>query len=266
MPILSRNSLQIRALQFFTLTATVLLWEVGGRFSRNVRFAVGTPLEVGKEFIAVLLHGRLHAHFFVTAVEAGTGLTIGVVLGSLVGMSFWFSRTASEAARPILLMAANAPVFALAPLLVIWLGIGLSMKIALAFYFSFFFAVANTQEGVDRVSKELVEIHYIFGGSRLDVFRKVVVPGALDAVFSAMRRSVALSLLGAFVGEFIASNQGLGYLILRSAGVFNVPRALAVSFAFVILAFLLDWIGKEVERRRASILQFLSVPRVARRS
>ena len=94
------------------------------------------------------------------------------------------------------------------------------------------------------------------------IFFKVVIPGSLDWMFSSMRLNVGFGLLGAFIGEFIASDKGLGYLILRASALYNVPRALAAAVGIAVLALLLDWGARWIEKHRHVVVQLISVPRL----
>lgn len=250
---------RVLAVRAIVVVAVLSIWEIAGRSSGKVSFVIATPSSAAVEFWNLLTAEGLLNHTLVTGGEAGLGLVIGVSVGSVIGLCFWYSRTTYDALHPIFVVAANAPVFAFAPLLVVWFGIDFGMKVALSFFFTFFAAIVQTHRGATQVAGDWVEVYRTLGGTKRGAFHRVIVPGALDAVLSSFRASVGLALLGAFIGEFIASSKGLGYLVLRASGVFNVPRALGASVAIVALAVLFDRAAGAIENRRAALLQLLGV-------
>jgi NitT/TauT family transport system permease protein len=146
--------------------------------------------------------------------------------------------------------------------MIIWFGIGIEMKIALAALSTLFISFNQAHRGATSVSKEYVEVMTGMDAPRSKTFLKVIIPGSMDWMFSSMRLNVGFGLLGAFIGEFIASDQGLGYLILRASALYNVPRALAAAAGIALLALALDTIGRWVEAHRYVIVQSISVPRL----
>lgn len=261
-----RRAKKVLALQLTLFVVLLFAWESLGRFSARIFFLVGTPLAVFTEFKQLLLVENLSYHFLVTGGEAVIGLLLGTVVGACVGLSLWYSETAAATARPFIVTLGTLPIFAFAPLMIVWFGIGFGMKVALATFSTVFVAFNQAYRGATLVSHEYVDVLRGMNASRHQIFLKVIVPGSLDWVLSSMRLNVGFGLLGAFIGEFVASNQGLGYLILRAAGLYNIPRALAAAIGITVLALLLDFVARYVEKHRHVLVQILSVPRAIWRS
>jgi NitT/TauT family transport system permease protein len=257
---------KILALQVAFCVILLSAWEALGRSSDSVFFLVGTPSAVFTEFKQLLLVEDLSYHFLVTSGEAVAGLLIGTLVGAGVGLSLWYSETAAATARPFIIALGTLPIFAFAPLMIVWFGIGFSMKVALATFSTVFVAFNQAYRGATLVSHEYVDVLRGMNASRHQIFLKVIVPGSLDWVLSSMRLNVGFGLLGAFIGEFVASNKGLGYLILRAAGLYNIPRALAAAIGIIVLALVLDFLARYVEKHRYVLVQILSVPRSIWRS
>lgn len=193
---------------------------------------------------------------------------LGTLLGCTCGVLLWCSMTVANAARPLVLALASMPIFAIAPLMIVWFGIGFKMKVAMATFATVFVAFNQAYRGARSVEEEYVDILRSMRVSRISLLRKIVIPGSLDWLFSSMRLNVGFGLLGAFMGEFIASEAGLGHLILRAASLYNVPRAMAAALCIVLLAAALDWGAGRVERHRRRIVEVIGVPYLlwARRS
>jgi NitT/TauT family transport system permease protein len=141
------------------------------------------------------------------------------------------------------------PKVALAPLFIIWFGIGLEMKVILTAAIVFFIVFLNTFTGVREVSSELVAILRLMGAKERHLLTKVVIPSAIVWVFTGLRLSVPYALIGAVVGEIIASNRGLGYLVAHAAGQFDTAGTFAALLSIVILALVLNKIVVLAERR-----------------
>lgn len=158
------------------------------------------------------------------------------------------------------------PVFAFAPLMIVWFGIGYSMKVALAAFSTVFVAFNQANKGAKLVDSKYIDMLKGMNAGRKQIFKIVIIPGSIDWVLSSMRLNVGFGLLGAFIGEFISSNDGLGYLILRAGSLYNIPRALAASIGIIILALLLDYVASLIEKKRHLIIQFLSVSKRVRKN
>jgi NitT/TauT family transport system permease protein len=249
-------------LQILVCAISLATWEALGRQSKGAFFLVGTPSAVGSEFWKLLVAGNLVSHFAATGSEAVIGLLIGTFLGGAIGLSLWYSETAALIARPFIIALGTLPIFAFAPLMIVWFGIGWSMKVALAAFSTVFVAFNQSYRGATLVSGEYVDVLKGMDASRHQIFFKVIVPGSLDWVLSSMRLNVGFGLLGAFIGEFIAADRGLGYLILRAGGLYNIPRAFAAAIGITVLALMLDGCARYIEGHRHAVVQVLSVPPV----
>jgi NitT/TauT family transport system permease protein len=173
------------------------------------------------------------------------GSAAGIVAGTLLGRA----QLLAEIVEPFIMAFYSLPKVALAPLFVLWFGIGIEMKIVLTAAVVFFLVFLNTYTGVRSVSRELVTILRLMGASERHVLTKVVIPSAITWVFAGLRISVPYALIGAIVGELVASNRGLGFLLSSSAGQFQTAGVFAALFAIVALAFILNLAVKFAEKR-----------------
>ena len=236
-------------------------WEITGRHSSTFFFLLGTPLQITIELVNLVIYENFLFHFLVTAFEAIVGLLIGTTSGLVLGLSLWFSPRIAEISRPYVIILGSLPIVAFAPLMIIWFGIGIEMKVILAAMSTFFIAFNQASRGIGSVSEGYIEVTRGMNFPKRQTFIKVVVPASMEWVFSSMRLSIGFALLGAFIGEFIASDRGLGYIILRASALYNVPRAIAAAAGIALLAIILDNIGRRAEAHRHLICQWVSVPR-----
>lgn len=239
----------------------LLVWELASRGSERVTFLLSRPSQVWDALVEMAISGTLLNDVSVTAGEALLGTAAGTVLGSAVGLALWLSKRATSVAAPFVVVAANFPVFALAPAAIVWLGIGLGMKIFLAAFATFFVSLNLAHQGARMAQERFGGAFDGFRASPWDTYRKLIVPGALDAVFSSMRVNVGLGILGAFIGEFIASEQGLGRAIIRASGLYQIDRVFASALCIIALAALFDRLAHGMAQEKLLIAQAFGVPR-----
>ncbi len=245
------------------LVAIVLLaWEYLSRHFSSVEFAIARPSTIWTALCELCSSVSIFRHVWATGSAALCGMVLGTLLGASLGLMTWFSQTVALILRPFIVALGALPVLAVAPLMIIWFGIDLKMKIALAILSTVFVSFAQSARGAEKVSSKYVDVLKGMNATRIQVFGKVVIPGSMDWVFSSMRLNAGLALLGTFIGEFIASDRGLGFLVLRASSLYDVPRALAASLFIVGLAVLFELLGSTAEKHRNIIIRITCISRL----
>jgi NitT/TauT family transport system permease protein len=174
-------------------------------------------------------------HTWVTTLETIVGFLLAAVIGVATAVVLVYSKTAEKALYPLILFAQVIPKIAIAPILVVWFGFGLTPKIVLAVLIAFFPVVVSAVAGLRSVDPELLELSATMGASRWQTFRKIRFPGALPHLMSGLKVAVTLAVVGAVVGEFVGADRGLGYVLLLASGNLNAP----LLFADLILMSLI---------------------------
>jgi NitT/TauT family transport system permease protein len=264
--ILTPIKFKTRTLIILLLVAVLLLvvlfvWEIAAQREPRLGFLFGRPSLIFSELWSIVKTGEFFSNFFVTGAEALIGTILGTFIGCSLGISLWLSRDIALAVRPIAFALGNLPIFAFAPLMIVWFGTDFTMKVVLAALSTGFVSFSLAYRGAQGAGKEPLELLTAMKASKRHIFLKVIVPASLDSVFQAARLNVGFGLLGAFIGEFISSDKGLGYLILKASGLYNVSRVFAVSFGILLLAIVFDAAAAYLERRSSYIMQFISVPK-----
>jgi NitT/TauT family transport system permease protein len=211
------------------------------------KFFISSPSAIYLSLQSSILSGQFFSNMAVTALEAFLGFTIGAALGVLAGIALGRSAMLAEFFNPFIIAFYSLPKVALAPLFILWLGIGLNMKVTLTASIVFFLVFFNTFSGVRNVSQELIAILRLMGASQRQVLTKVVLPSAITWVFAGLRISVPYALIGAIVGELIASNRGLGAMLSQAQGQFDTAGVFAALFGIVILSSILNLAVKIAE-------------------
>lgn len=201
-------------------------------------FDVQTWLLPAPSAIAVALvqdAGLLWRHTRSTLTEIIVGFGVALACGVLLATAIGISRTLERALYPFIIASQTIPIIVIAPMLLIWVGYGLAPKVIVVALISFFPIVVNMVDGLKSVDRDMVNLMRTLGANRRQVFFKVQVPTSLPYLFSGMRVAIAVSVIGAVIGEWVGSSEGLGYLMLRSKPQFLTERVFA---SIVILSAL----------------------------
>lgn len=208
----------------------LVLWEILVEIIKVPAFILPPPRDLWTAFVKKL--PILGHHAVITFIEAFGGFVLSLVLGVAFAIAVVYSRHLQNTIYPLIVILYAMPKSAFAPLMVIWVGYGLFSKIAIAFLVAFFPIVVNTVVGLKEVEPELIDLARINRGSQLDIFKKIRLPNSLPYMFAGIKVAIVLSVTGAIVAEFVAANEGLGYLILQA------NYSLDTAFALVILLIL----------------------------
>ncbi|MBW4082370.1 ABC transporter permease [Paenibacillus sp. S150] len=200
----------------------VLCWELFTRTGWLDSYYWSSPVRILSTTWTQITEGTLLQDIAYTSGSTIFGFIGGTVLGSLLGLSFWWSRKFAGISEPFLILLNAMPKLALAPILVILLGIGFFSKVALAFAMTVVVAALSAHSGVQSVDKEMEKLMYSLGAKRHQVFTKVVIPWAMPWMISSLRINIALSLAGAIVGEFIASSHGIGRMVIYAGTILDI--------------------------------------------
>jgi len=217
-----------------TLVGLVLAWQLLVRITGVPHFILPDPARVVGRLIAdwdLLLH---HARF--TVAEIVLGLLLGTVLGGAAALALAASAAARRWLLPLLVASQAIPVFALAPLLVLWLGYGLASKVAMATLIIFFPVTAAFHDGLRRTEPGWLDLARSMGASPWAVLRHVRLPAALPAFASGIRVATAVAPIGAVVGEWVGASAGLGYLMLHASGRVQTDLMFAALVVLAVIA------------------------------
>ena len=216
-----------------SLVAGLLLWEWVARYVVKSTLIIVPPSDVVGAFAELLAKGELQTHVYVTGVEFIVGFGLAAVAGVSLGIAIGVSDAVRDVVDPWLSALYATPVVAFAPLFVVWMGIGPSSKVAVAFLLAVLPIIINTSAGIRTTEQNLVDVARSFAASRRQVFRKILIPYALPFIIAGLRLGVGRAIIGVVVAEFFGTRAGLGYMILVSSQLFDTS---ALFVAVVILA------------------------------
>jgi NitT/TauT family transport system permease protein len=234
------------ATQVGILVGGIAFWEIGARMGFIDAFFWSQPSAIFNTLIIFFTAGDAWTDIAFTFRSTILGFLIGTTAGSLFGLSFWWSRNYAAIVQPYIICFESIPKLALAPLIVLVFGIGLPSKIAIACALTVVVSTLTTYAGVKALDPDGEKLFYSLGASRLQVFRKLVVPACLPWIISVLRVNIGLALTGAIVGEFIASQHGLGRAILYAGQTYDIAlvwvAVLVLSTLAVVMYATVSWL------------------------
>jgi NitT/TauT family transport system permease protein len=239
-------------LLILSILVSLLVWELVAELRDIPAYILPTPLQVWSRFVAALLDGSLLRHTAITLLEVLLGLALGVGVATLLGYSLAKSIKLEHALSPYIVASQSIPIVAIAPLLVIWLGPGISSKVLICALIVFFPVLINTVVGVRSVPEDLRELMRSLQATRWQTIAQLEVPAALPVLLGGLRIGATLSVIGAVVGEFVGADQGLGFLVSLGRGLYDTALVYVAVFTLIGMALTLYGAVVLLERRLLS--------------
>lgn len=244
-----RRSLNVVLARIVLFGTVVAVWQAASNAGVFDPGVVPSPVAIWQHLAKLALSGTLWFQSWITIQETIAGFLIGSIGGIVLGFAIGSVPALAEVLDPFILAIYSVPKVALAPLFIIWFGIGIWMKIVLAAVTVLFIVFFNTLAGVRNVDRDLEDAVWLMGASRWDVLLKVQVPSAMSWALTGIRIAIPYALIGAIIGELIASNRGIGYLIESAASQYDTAGVFAALLVLTVLAMLLNAVVDEIDRR-----------------
>jgi len=255
-PVLVQENTGLFSVRGFGITAVrvaiiggfLILWELAsGRWIEP--FLISSPSRILSALIAGFTDGDLMQHTVVTLEEIAIGFPLGAISGIALGYAFGRSRLLAEIFEPIIVALNGIPRTAVAPLFIVWLGIGLWSKVGVVFLLTFFLNFFNTYTGMRQMDREYIDLARLMGVRGLKLTFKVIFPAISPYVFTGLRTSIPFAVIGAIVGEFVAATEGVGFFIRMSAGIFKTADVFVGIIVLMVIVIIMDKIAEAIEKR-----------------
>jgi NitT/TauT family transport system permease protein len=251
--------MRLRSLQILIFAVLVAAWYLltapglvpAFYFEQDNRaaFFFGEPQKVFRVIFEWFWTGEIFSHLAITLLETVLGFVIGAVSGLGIGLWLALSPTASALTEPYIKGFNSMPRVVLAPIFAVWFGLGIWSKVALGVTLVFFVVFFNVYQGVREVSPTLIANARMLGATQRQLLRAIYLPSAMSWVFASLHNAVGLAFVGAVVGEYLGSAQGVGYLILQAEGTFDINTVFAGIVVLTAFALVLDAAVGAVEGR-----------------
>jgi len=228
------------------LVTLVLLWDLSIRVFRIQPYLVPTPASVIGQLVQEW--PTLWRETLPTLYATLGGFALSALIGVPIAMWIAYSRLVESFVYPLLVFSQSVPKVAIAPLFVVWFGFGVFPKIIDAFLLGFFPVIVATVQGFKSIEPDVVDLARSMGARPFKIFLKFRLPQAMPAIFSGLKVSVTLAVVGAVVGEFVGSNSGLGYVLQKANGTFDLPLMFAGLVILSLMGVVLFLVVEMVER------------------
>ena len=245
---LRRNAALKTAAQLLLLALLIALWELAGRVGLADPFIVSSPARVIKTVASLYTANDLFPHILATFFETVAGFLAGTALGVALAVLLWFCPFLERVLDPYLVVLNALPKIALGPILIVWVGAGAEAIIVMALLVSTVVTVMTVLAGFMETEPAKLKLMAALGANRVQTFMKVVLPGSVPTVMSALKISVGMSWVGVIVGEYLVSKRGLGYLIVYGGQVFKLDLVMASIVILCVLAALMYYAVAALEK------------------
>lgn len=242
----------IALVQVGIVAAIIAYWEIGARTGLVDAFFWSQPSAIWETAKIFFASGSAYTDIAFTFRSTLLGFFLGTFAGSLLGLSFWWSKNYAAIAQPYIICFESLPKLALAPLIILVFGMGLASKVAIAMALTLVVSTLTTYSGVKAVDRDSERLFYSLGANRWQVFTKLVVPSCLPWVISVLRVNIGLALTGSIVGEFIASQYGLGRTILYAGQTYEIAlvwvAVMVLSLLSIVMYIAVSWLEQTLRK------------------
>jgi NitT/TauT family transport system permease protein len=240
------RTLFIQGWQVALIAAVLALWEIAPRSNWINPMLTSYPSAVLRTFVTMMEDGSLPIHIWTTFSETVVGFGGGMALGIACAVLLWWSSFLYRVLDPFIVVLNAMPKIALVPIFYIWLG-DMASIYAMAIAVSVFVTILMLYTGFQAIDADKIKLVRLFGASRLRVLTKIVLPGSVPTMISALKVNVGLALVGVVVGEFQAAKAGLGYLILYGSQIFKMNMVMTSIAVLAVISCLLFWAIQALE-------------------
>lgn len=232
------RKIEILTIQIFILVAFIAIWEILAQKGKIDSFITSQPSRILKTIMNLSSNNLLY-HLRITCVETLVGFLLGTALGTIIAIILWWSPFISKVSEPFLVVLNSLPKIALGPVIIIWVGAGMSAIIVMALAISLVVTVLDILNGFLHTDEEKIKMAKTFNANKVQVLTKIIIPSNIPTFFNTLKVNIGLSLVGVISGEFLVSKGGLGYLIVYGGQVFQLDLVMTGVIILAIVAALM---------------------------
>lgn len=247
---IKREKLFIRMAQIFIFVAFILLWEWAAVNNYVDRFLTSSPRAIFGLIVKFVEDGSLFKHLYISTMETVAGFLVGTIVGLLVAILLWWFKRLARIVDPYIVILNSLPKTALAPIIILWAGMGFSGIVVTAASISVVVTIMTLYTGFINVENDKIVLLKTFGANKFQILSKVIIPANIPCILSVIKVNIGLSWIGVIVGEFLVSKAGIGYLILYGSQTFKLDLVMMGVFVLALVAavmyFFAAWLEKKV--------------------
>ncbi|PKM48058.1 MAG: ABC transporter permease [Firmicutes bacterium HGW-Firmicutes-8] len=242
-----KPNLIVTVLRVLILSLFFISWEIGARTGALDTFFFSSPSEIAIDLYKLFFTGKIYPHIIMTMKEVFIGLLLGSLSGILFGIVLGKFEILARVLDPVIMGLYAIPKIAIAPLFILWFGLGITAKIVFAWVVVFFLVFFNTYAGMKSVNLDLIDSVRAMGANEWQILLKVSIPSCVPWIFVGLKTSLGASLIAAIVGEFVAADTGLGYLIMEGSTLFMTQRVLSIVLLLSVIVIAMDICLRKIE-------------------
>lgn len=236
---LKKQKISIQITQIAILIMFFTIWEVAARLKWIDAFIFSQPTRIINAMYSMSLDGSLFYHIGITLGETIIGFIVSTILGTVIAIILWWNDYISKVSEPYLVIINSLPKTALAPILIVWIGNNMKSIIVIALMTSVVVTILTVWGGFLDVDKNKIKLIRTFGGTKIQILTKVILPASIPTIINALKVNIGLSFVGVIVGEFLVANAGLGYLIVYGSQIFKLDWVMMSVLILALLAAIL---------------------------
>ena len=246
--LLRRKAVLVFASQVLLAALLLVSWQRLAGGARVHAFLFGSPSAIGACLVDMVRDGSIWTDTWVTGSETLAGFILGNVLGTVIGLSLWYSKFVSRVLQPFILAIGSIPIISIAPIVIIWFGTSFASKVAMATLSVVVVSLVTSYKGAMGVDPDQINLMKSLGARKPQIFRYLIVQASLTDIFAGLKLTVGLALVGAIVGEFMSSSQGLGHAIFKAGSLYIISKVFAELAVTIVLSLLLGAAVFRIER------------------
>jgi NitT/TauT family transport system permease protein len=236
--------------QIFIFFAFIMLWEWAAVNNHIDRFLTSSPGAIFELIVKFVEDGSLFKHLYISTIETIAGFFAGTIVGLLAAILLWWFKRLARIADPYIVILNSLPKTALAPIIILWAGMGFSGIVVTAASISVVVTTMTLYTGFINVENDKIVLLKTFGANKFQILSKVIIPANIPGIMSVIKVNIGLSWIGVIVGEFLVSKAGIGYLILYGSQTFKLDLVMMGVFVLGLVAavmyFFASWLEKKV--------------------
>ncbi|MFD2115855.1 ABC transporter permease [Paenibacillus yanchengensis] len=244
-----KQSIAVKVVQLSILIAFIGLWEMAGQKKWIDPLLFSFPSKLVKQLYTTMVDGTIWPHIGVTVAETIVGFALGTFLGTVLAALLWWSPFWAKVFDPFLVVLNSMPKVALGPIFIVAFGPGFTSIVAITLMVTVIITTINIYNQFKEIDSGYIKVVRLFGASRWQLFRKVILPGSFPVIIATLKVNVGLAWIGVIVGEFLVAKAGLGYLIIYGFQVFNFTLVLSTLVVIAVVAVIMYQLVVWLERK-----------------
>ena len=235
-------------IRILLLIVLLVVWQVIASSNKQIAFYTSYPTAILADMKVFFAESNGWMHIAMTCKEAYLGLLYGSIIGVALGVLFSQFPTMGKVIVPLISAFQSIPQLTLAPLYILWFGIGFTSKVVLSSLMVFFNVFFSTYNGIRSLDQRLIESATLLGASKLQILTNIVIPSSMPWIMSGVRIGSSVCVVGAIIGEYIGASKGLGWMVTYATSYFKIDRVMACIFILMVIGLFVTWLLEQVEK------------------